>query len=73
VSAQDELKRQLLAAIRAWVLAEGLSQRAAAQRLNIPQPAVSEIMQGHSRYAAGWLLDAWVACGGRWRLELERQ
>jgi predicted XRE-type DNA-binding protein len=70
---QAHLKAKLIRHIGEWVRQSGLSQREAAHCLDIEQPALNEIIQGRSRYALGWLIDAWVHSGGECDLVCKRK
>lgn len=68
---QDQMKRQLMAAIQGWIEKEGLTQSMAARRMGIPRSVIYDVVGGKCAYSFGRLLDAWVRCGGTWWLDLK--
>lgn len=69
--AQDELKQQIMSAISQWIKREGLTHKDAAKRLRIQAEQICALNGGRCGYSLGRLLDAWVRCGGTWRLDLK--
>jgi predicted XRE-type DNA-binding protein len=71
MTAQHQMKWDLLRALRDWVRGTHLTQLQAAERLGITQGHVSEILALNThRYTAGRLLDLWETAGGRWSVAL---
>jgi predicted XRE-type DNA-binding protein len=67
---QDQMRYQLLTALRRWILAQRVPQRVISERLEIPRSSVSTILTLGSKYRVSQLLDLWVAVGGQWQLTL---
>lgn len=67
---KSEIQRQLLMALREWIVSQRRSQTVVAERLGVGRSAVSEILNLHSRWSAERLLALWVGIGGQWHLEL---